>query len=89
MFNFIDIISFILPSHSHDITSIDINECLLRGGHGPCQDTCYNSLGGYTCSCENLKGTQLSQDGHSCEEIDLCSINNGGCSHTCHSTIGK
>lgn len=62
---------------------------MLRGGHGPCQDTCSNSLGGYTCSCENLKGTQLSQDGHSCEEIDLCSINNGGCSHTCQSTIGK
>ncbi|XP_070501322.1 uncharacterized protein [Chironomus tepperi] len=68
---------------------IDINECLLRGGHGPCQDTCYNSLGSYTCSCENLNGTQLSQDGHSCEEIDLCSINNGECSHTCHSTIGQ
>ncbi|KAL7052811.1 hypothetical protein ACKWTF_005022 [Chironomus riparius] len=68
---------------------VDINECLLRGGHGPCQDTCFNSLGGYTCSCENLKGTQLSKDGHSCEEIDLCTISNGGCSHTCHSTIGQ
>lgn len=67
----------------------DINECLLRGGHGPCQDTCLNILGGYTCTCENLKGTQLSKDSHSCEEIDLCSINNGGCSHTCHNTIGR
>ncbi|KAG5677773.1 hypothetical protein PVAND_007504 [Polypedilum vanderplanki] len=68
---------------------VDINECLLRGGHGPCQDRCLNKLGGYTCTCENLKNTQLSKDGHSCEEIDLCSVDNGGCSHTCHSSIGQ
>jgi hypothetical protein len=61
----------------------DINECFLRGGHGPCQDVCTNTDGGYLCSCENLKGTKLSKDGHSCKELDACLVENGGCSHTC------
>lgn len=67
----------------------DVNECFLRGGHGPCQDVCDNTEGGYECSCGNLKGTKLAKNGHSCEEMDLCSINNGGCSHTCLDTIGN
>ncbi|CRK94785.1 CLUMA_CG008279, isoform A [Clunio marinus] len=67
----------------------DVNECFLRGGHGPCQDECVNTEGGYECSCGSLKGTKLAEDGHSCEEVDLCSINNGGCSHTCLDTIGQ
>lgn len=68
---------------------IDINECFLRGGHGPCQDECQNTEGSYKCSCGNLKGTILSKDKHSCEQIDSCSVNNGGCSHICLDTIGK
>lgn len=67
----------------------DVNECFLRGGHGPCQDECRNTIGGYECACGSLLGTKLAKDGHSCEEIDLCSVNNGGCSHTCLDTIGK
>ena len=35
---------------------VDINECALNNGHGPCQDTCINFGGGYACSCE---GKQL------------------------------
>lgn len=69
--------------------SKDINECLLRNGHGACEDKCVNTVGAYTCSCENLKGTKLSKDGHSCEPVEVCSLNNGGCSHTCHDTIGN
>nr|CAD7456482.1 unnamed protein product [Timema tahoe] len=48
----------------------DINECLLRNGHGPCQDTCTNLHGGYTCSCDGIPGTQLAADNHTCEDVD-------------------
>ncbi|XP_055531345.1 uncharacterized protein LOC129722123 isoform X2 [Wyeomyia smithii] len=68
---------------------MDVNECLLRNGHGPCQDTCINTWSGYRCSCAGLPGTRLSQDGHSCEDIDECTVNNGGCSHTCLNTLGR
>ena len=35
------------PGYSGSITCLDINECLLNNGHGPCQDTCSNTHGGY------------------------------------------
>ena len=62
----------------------DVNECLLNNGHGPCQDRCRNTQGSYSCSCEGLPGTSLSEDKHTCEEMRGCSDGrNGGCSHTC------
>lgn len=30
-----------------DDKCIDVNECLLRNGHGPCQDTCINTVTHY------------------------------------------
>lgn len=54
-----------------------------------CQDECTNIWGSYQCSCNNLHGTQLSADKHSCEDVDECSINNGNCSHTCINTMGR
>ncbi|XP_076249088.1 uncharacterized protein LOC143188625 isoform X2 [Calliopsis andreniformis] len=68
---------------------IDINECLLNNGHGPCQDTCRNTLGGYECSCEGLQDSVLSPDNHTCQNAGPCSVNNAGCSHTCLSTMGR
>ena len=69
--------------------SLDVNECVLNEGHGPCQDTCHNLVGGYECSCDGLPGTILSSDNHTCQEAGPCSISNAGCSHTCLSTMGR
>ncbi|PSN38013.1 hypothetical protein C0J52_19289 [Blattella germanica] len=66
-----------------------INECLLRNGHGPCQDSCHNLPGSYKCSCEGIEGTRLSVDNHTCEDLDECARNNAGCSHTCLNTLGR
>lgn len=35
-----------------------------------------------------MTGTQLAVDGHSCEDIDECRTDNGGCSHSCLNTLG-
>ncbi|XP_068983931.1 uncharacterized protein [Bombus flavifrons] len=72
-----------------DDKCIDINECLLNNGHGPCQDTCRNTIGGYECSCDGLQDTVLSADNHTCQDAGPCSVNNAGCSHTCLSTMGR
>lgn len=69
--------------------SPDINECVSNEGHGPCQDTCHNLVGGYECKCDGLPGTILSSDNHTCHESGPCSIRNAGCSHTCISTMGR
>lgn len=68
---------------------IDVNECLLRNGHGPCQDKCINLWGNYKCSCESIPGTRLSQDNHTCEDIDECKEQTAGCSHECINTVGS
>lgn len=70
-------------------TCLDINECLLRNGHGPCQGSCQNLPGSYTCSCDRIVGTRLAADNHTCEDVDECAQNNAGCSHTCLNTLGR
>ncbi|CAB4069882.1 FBN1 [Lepeophtheirus salmonis] len=69
---------------SQGTACVDINECLLNNGHGPCQDECKNVDGGYQCECGGLPGTQLSdKDNHTCISDEACQVNNGGCSHEC------
>ena len=64
----------------------DINEC--SEGVSDCSHLCTNSIGSYTCTCHN--GYQLTNDNHTCSDIDECSINdNGGCEQTCHNTNGS
>lgn len=68
---------------------LDIDECLLNNGRGPCQDTCQNYIGGYECLCSRLPGTVLSEDNHTCQDVGPCGVDNAGCSHTCLSTNGR
>ena len=37
----------------------------------------------YKCSCENLPGTSIGADNHTCQSVGGCALNNGGCSHDC------
>ena len=43
---------------------LDINECLPRGGKGPCEHSCTNTNGSFTCSCK--RGFKLNADGINC-----------------------
>lgn len=59
----------------------------MRNGHGPCQDTCHNTWGNYTCSCVGLPGTVLAPGGTNCIDNGDCLKYNGGCSHSCITAI--
>lgn len=67
----------------------DVDECLLRNGHGPCQGSCANTWGGYKCSCAGVPGTRLAEDGHTCDDVDECRDGTAGCSHQCINTTGS
>ena len=64
----------------------DIDEC--SEGTSGCSQLCTNTIGSYTCTCDN--GYQLTNDNHTCTDIDECTLNNnGGCEQTCHNTDGS
>lgn len=77
----------VLLKEKNYFSILDINECLSRNGHGPCQDKCTNHWGGYRCSCEGIPGTQLADDKHTCEDVDECGTS--GCSHSCITALGR
>ena len=54
-----------------------------------CSQLCISNIdGSYTCSCQN--GYELSNDNHTCTDIDECTVNdNGGCEQICHNTNGS
>ena len=64
----------------------DVDEC--SEGTSGCSQLCTNTIGSYTCTCDN--GYQLTNDNHTCTDIDECTVNNnGGCEQTCHNTNGS
>eukprot|EP00731_Ephydatia_muelleri_P037516 Em0494g1a len=63
----------------------DTNECATNNGN--CAQTCINSIGTYTCSC-NI-GYTLNADGRTCADINECSTNSGGCAQGCINTVGS
>jgi hypothetical protein len=34
-------------------------------------------------------GTSLAADNHTCQDVDECTHDNAGCSHTCLNTLGR
>eukprot|EP00795_Rhopilema_esculentum_P001778 gene1778-16265_t len=65
----------------------DINECSNVPCKGP-GAVCTNTVGSYICSCragyQKVKGQK-----DTCEDIDECAVNNGGCAHNCTNTAGS
>ena len=64
--------------------SLDINECL---NVHPCDHTCYNTIGSYTCDCQ--PGYYLLSNGFTCSDINECNTNNGGCDQECINQVGS
>uniref|UniRef100_A0A665TKZ8 CD248 molecule, endosialin a n=1 Tax=Echeneis naucrates TaxID=173247 RepID=A0A665TKZ8_ECHNA len=61
----------------------DVDEC----AQGRCEHNCVNNVGSFSCSCN--EGFTLSQNGHSCVDINECSNNNNPCDFTCKNTVGS
>ncbi|XP_055629527.1 fibrillin-2-like isoform X2 [Toxorhynchites rutilus septentrionalis] len=62
-------------------TCEDVNECEVQKDEGLCGDLqCTNTHGSYKCVCP--EGKDLDEYGI-CRQMDLCTTDNGGCSHIC------
>lgn len=48
---------------------------------------CSELPGGYKCECN--PGFRLADDGRSCDNLDECQSDNGGCSQRCRDTLGS
>lgn len=48
---------------------VDVNECL--SDNGGCAQSCTNSEGSFSCSCES--GLRTADNGQTCEDVDECS----------------
>ena len=84
------------------ILPTDIDEC--SEGISECSQLCINTIGSYSCSCQN--GYQLDSDNHTClgkiidalimidnayngTDINECASLNGECEQNCQNTIGS
>ncbi|XP_017013207.2 cubilin homolog [Drosophila takahashii] len=55
----------------------DVDECSGTAAHTPCSTRCINLPGSFTCApCP----AGLTGNGISCQDVDECQMNNGGCS---------
>jgi hypothetical protein len=65
----------------------DVDECATD--NGGCAQTCTNSTGSFTCSCD--EGYTLNTDGLTCDNIDECTEGTDTCagSSTCSDTMGS
>uniref|UniRef100_A0A8C4XBH9 EGF-like domain-containing protein n=1 Tax=Erpetoichthys calabaricus TaxID=27687 RepID=A0A8C4XBH9_ERPCA len=65
-------------------SSSDVDECAETPGLCDGIGVCENALGSYRCVCQlGYRG-----NGTHCEDVDECSLNNGGCQHICSNIPG-
>ncbi|XP_067672504.1 uncharacterized protein [Haliotis asinina] len=60
----------------------DIDECPT-----PCAHTCMNTDGSFKCSCR--AGYTLNADERTCDDVNECNVNNGGCNQVCANEPGS
>ncbi|XP_071941661.1 low-density lipoprotein receptor-related protein 1-like isoform X2 [Antedon mediterranea] len=65
-----------------DEINCNTTEC---GETSPCEQQCRDTLQGYECYCDT--GYQLTDDRHSCEDVDECTTSYP-CSQQCFNTVG-
>ncbi|OAF71501.1 hypothetical protein A3Q56_00717 [Intoshia linei] len=68
-----------------DFECIDIDECITVK---PCDlnSICINMIGGFKCAC---KDGYKKKDKNTCEDIDECLTQGGGCDEKCTNTMGS
>ncbi|KAF1375310.1 hypothetical protein PFLUV_G00238350 [Perca fluviatilis] len=69
--NFIDICASCDAGFQKDASGncVDVDECSVGGGGGPCKHSCQNTAGSYRCFCSDQSGNLLSEDSPECAEV--------------------